>query len=66
MSRTLAHYSAEDDDFLFRIITTNESFLYYYDPELKQSSKEWKRADSPPPTKPKQEKSAGTVFYSFF
>jgi histone-lysine N-methyltransferase SETMAR len=62
----LARYSAEGDDFLFRIITGDESFLYYYQPESKQSSKEWKRADSPPPTKLKQAKSVGKVLYSFF
>jgi hypothetical protein len=40
--------------------------MYYYQPESKQSSKQWKRADSPPPTKLKQEKSANKVLYSFF
>ncbi|CAF1081757.1 unnamed protein product [Rotaria sp. Silwood1] len=62
----LARYSTEGNDFLFRIITGDESWLYYYDPESKQSSKQWKRADSPPPTKLKQQKSAGKVLYSFF
>ena len=61
----LIRYSDEDNDFLFRIITGDESFLNYYDLESKQSSKEWKRADSPPPTKLKQEKSFGEVLYSF-
>ena len=61
-----ARYSAEGNDFLFRLITDDESFLYYYDPESKQSSKEWKRADSPPPTKLKHEKSADRILYSFF
>ena len=43
------------------------AFLYYYDPESKQSLKEWKRTDlSAPPTKLTQEKSAGKVLYSFF
>ena len=36
----LARYSAEGNDFLFRIRTDDESFLCYYDPESKQSSKE--------------------------
>ena len=34
--------------------------------ESKQSSKQWKRADSPSPTKLKREKSVGKVLYSFF
>ena len=62
----MALYSTEGKEFLFRIITVDESFLYYYDPESKQSSTEWKRADSPPLTKLKQEKSPGKVLYSFF
>ena len=56
----------EENDFLSRIITVNESWFYYYQPQSKQSSKQWKRADSPPPTKLKQEKSERKVLYSFF
>lgn len=62
----LARYSMEGNDFLFRIVTGDESFFYFYQPESKQTSKQWKRADSPPPTKLKQEKSTNKVFYSFF
>ena len=36
--------AVERNDFLFRFITADEPFLYYYNPESKQSSKEWKRA----------------------
>ncbi|CAF2652207.1 unnamed protein product [Rotaria sp. Silwood2] len=61
-----APYSIEDNDFLFRIITGDESWMYFYQPESKQSSKQWTRADSPPPTKLKQEMSANKVLYSFF
>ena len=61
-----ARYSAEGNDFLFRIITGDESFLYYYEQESKQSSKEWERANSPVLTKLKQEKPVGIVLYSFF
>ena len=59
----LAHCEEEENDF---IITGDESWFYYYQPESKQSSKPWKRADSPPPTKLKQDKSERKVFYSFF
>lgn len=62
----LARYSMEGNDFLYRIVTGDESFFYYYEPESKRSSKEWKRAGSPPPTKLKQERSVNKVLYSFF
>ena len=58
----LARYEEEGNDFLSRIITGDESWFYYYQPK----SKQWKRADSPPPTKLKQEKSERKVLYSFF
>ena len=59
----LARYEEEEgDDFLSRIITGDKSWFYYYPPE----SKQWKRADFPPPTKLKQEKSERKVVYSFF
>ncbi|CAF5026134.1 unnamed protein product [Rotaria sp. Silwood1] len=64
--KLLARYSIEGNDFLFRIITGDESWMYYYQPESKQSSKQWKRADSPPTTKFKQEKSTNKVLCSFF
>ena len=62
----MARYSAGGNDFLFLIITGDESFLYYYEPESKQLSKEWERADSSPPPRLKQEKSVSKVLYSFF
>ena len=60
----LARYEEEEEgnDLLSRIITVDEWWFYYYQPEWKQ----WKRADSPPPTKFKQEKSERKVLYSFF
>ena len=62
----LARYEEEGNDLLSRIITVDEWWFYCYQPEWKQSSKQWKRADSPPPTKLKQEKSEPKVVYSFF
>ncbi|CAF5001222.1 unnamed protein product [Rotaria sp. Silwood1] len=62
----LARYEKEGNDFLFRIITDDESWFYYYQLESKQSSKQWKRADSPPPTKLKQDKLERKVSYCFF
>ncbi|CAF4844368.1 unnamed protein product [Rotaria sp. Silwood1] len=57
----LARYETEGNDFLSRIITGDESWFYYHQPESKQSPKQWKRADSPPPTTLKQEKSEQPV-----
>ena len=56
----------EENNFLSCIITDNESWFYYYQSQSKQSCKQWKPADSPPPTKLKQEKSERKVLYSFF
>ena len=64
--RTFGSRWKEGNDFLFRIIIGDESCFYYYQPERKQLSKQWKRADSPPPTKLKQDTSEPKVFYSFF
>ena len=61
----MARYEEEENDFLSRIITGDESWFYYYQSESKQSSKRWKRVDSPPLTKLRQEKSEREVLYSF-
>ena len=45
--------------FLDRIITTDESWFHYYDPETKQQSSQWKNCNSPPPKKAKITKSLG-------
>ena len=42
---------------LYRIITTDESWFHYYDPETKQQSSQWKNCNSPPPKKAKITKS---------
>ena len=61
----LARYEKEGNDFLFRITTGDVSWFYYYQPESKQLSKQWKRDDSPSPTKLKQDTSEPKVLYSF-
>ena len=50
----LARYEEEENDFLPRVIIGDGSRFYYY---YQLESKQWKRADSPPPTRLKQEKS---------
>ena len=40
-------------DFLRHIITGDECWVYFYDPETKQQSSVWKAPTDPTPTKPK-------------
>ena len=49
------------NDFLSRLVTTEETWLYHYDPETKQQSMEWRHSSSPHP-----KKSAGKVLTSIF
>jgi hypothetical protein len=37
----------EQDDILGHVITGDETWVYQYDPEMKQQSAQWKSADSP-------------------
>ncbi|GFY27856.1 histone-lysine N-methyltransferase SETMAR [Trichonephila clavipes] len=45
---------------------TDEAWLYYYDPTIKQQSSEWKHPSSPTPKKAKTVKSAGKVMTTIF
>ena len=47
----LRKFSQSGIDFLDRIITTDETWFHYYDPETKQQSGQWKNVDSPRPKK---------------
>jgi len=44
----------------------DETWLYYYDPETKQQSMEWRHSGSPRPQKFRVQKSAGKVLTSIF
>ena len=48
----------EGQAFLHRIVTGDESWIHFYEPESKRQSSEWKRAESPPPTKVRASQSA--------
>ncbi|KFM62221.1 hypothetical protein X975_23124, partial [Stegodyphus mimosarum] len=41
----------EGDNFLKRIITADDAWLYHYDPTMKQQSSDWKHPSSPTPKK---------------
>ena len=48
----LRQYERHGDAFLDRIITTDETWLWFYDPETKQQSSVWKRNSSHPHRRP--------------
>jgi len=45
----LRQLASDDETFLCRIITGDESWVYCYDPETKQQSSQWKSPTSPNP-----------------
>lgn len=65
-SRSLCALFDKDPDFLNRVITMDETWLYFYDPETKQQSMEWRHSGSPRPKKFRVQKSAGKVLASVF
>ena len=40
-------FEKEGDDFLKRVITCDETWVWHYEPEPKRQSWEWKHSDSP-------------------
>jgi histone-lysine N-methyltransferase SETMAR len=62
----LRKFSQSGIDFLDRIITTDETWFHYYDPETKQQSSQWKNVDSPRPKKAKVTKSLGKNMFVLF
>lgn len=57
----------EGDAWWKNIITADESWIYYYDPETKQQSSEWVGKGEPPPKKFHGEKStAKAMMITFF
>jgi hypothetical protein len=63
-SREFLH--REGDDFLGRIITTDKTWLWFYDPETKSQSAVWKRSTSPPPEKACVSKKGGKYMFIMF
>ena len=49
-----------------RLVTTDETSLYHYDPETKQQSMKWRHSGSPGPQNFRVQKSAGNVLASIF
>jgi len=47
----LEFFRRDPNDFLSRLVTMDETWLYQYDPETKQQSMEWRHSGSPRPKK---------------
>jgi len=47
--QVLEFFSSRSNDFLSRLVTMDETWLYQYDPETKQQSVEWRHSGSPRP-----------------
>ena len=62
----LEFFGRDPNDFLSRLVTMDETWLYHYDPETKQQSMEWRHSGSPHPKKFRVQKSGGTVLASIF
>ena len=57
---------ARTKNFLSKIITMNETWVHYYEPEGKQQSSVWETAHSPTPVKAEAVKSIGKVMLMVF
>ena len=62
----LWHFEAEGDGFFARIVTGDETWVHYHEPETKRASKEWCRSTSPKPKKFWTQTSAGKIMLTLF
>ena len=62
----LMRYCDGPQDFESRVVTEDETWLGYYDPETKQQSMQWKTVNEPRPQKFKKQRSAGKVMLTVF
>ena len=54
------------DDFLLRLVSVDETWVHYYEPENKAQSRQWVGPGSPRPKKFKTQPSAGKVMATVF
>ena len=64
--QVLKFFRHDPNDFLSRLVTMDEIWLYHYDPQTKQQSMEWWHSSSPCPKKFRVQKSAGNFSPRFF
>ena len=62
----MSFFRRDPNDFLSRLVTVAETWLYHCDPKTKQQSMEWWHSGWPRPKKFRVQKSAGTVLPSIF
>jgi len=62
----LEFFWRDPNDFLSRLVTMDETWLYHYDPETKQQWMGWRHSGSARPKKFQVQKSAGKVLASIF
>ena len=59
-------YNDEGDTFLNRVVTCDETWIHFFEPESRQQSSVWKHPSLPSPTKALISKSAGKVMAIIF
>jgi len=62
----LKRFEAEGDGFLGRIVTGDETWVHYHQPETKKANTEWRHTSSPKPKKFRTQPSAGKVMLTLF
>ena len=65
-SALLKRFKSKKDDFLSRLVTVDETWVHYYEPENKTQSRQRVRPGSPRPKKFKTQSSAGKVMATVF
>ena len=62
----LRRFRCEGQDFLSRIVTGDETWVYSWDPELKWQSAQWRNQGSPRPEKARRKQGARKVMHIVF
>jgi hypothetical protein len=62
----LERFDAEGDGFLGRIVTGDETCVYYHQPENNKAREEWRHTSSPKQKKFRTKSSAGKVMLTLF
>jgi hypothetical protein len=62
----MERFEAEGDGFLGRIVTRDETWVHYHQPETKKASEEWHHTSPPKPKKFRTQSSAKKVTLTLF
>ena len=65
-SALLKWFRSKEDDFLSRLVTVDETWVHYYEPENKAQNPRWVGPGPPRPKKLKTQPSAGKVMVTVF